>query len=164
MGAQDAWLLAAIPAGMFVVLALSGRWLPRGGDLLGVAATGAAFVLFFPLLADFLDTQGALGDGLGPILKSIEWSEIGTGAGVEGAFILRQGTYVDPITIVMFGVVTSVSLMVNIFSIGYMKGEPRYYWFFAVLQLFAASMLLLVMADNLLLLYISWELVGVCSF
>src|SRR4029079_304449 len=47
---------------------------------------------------------------------------------------------------------------------GYMKGEPRYYWFFAVLQLFAASMLMLVMADNLLLLYISWELVGVCSF
>src|SRR3972149_100555 len=45
-----------------------------------------------------------------------------------------------------------------------MKGEPRYYWFFAVLQLFAASMLLLVMADNLLLVYISWELVGVCSF
>ena len=54
--------------------------------------------------------------------------------------------------------------MVNIFSIGYMKGEPRYYWFFAVLQLFVASMLMLVMADNLLLLYISWELVGVCSF
>jgi NADH-quinone oxidoreductase subunit L len=75
-----------------------------------------------------------------------------------------MGTFVDPITVVMFGVITTVSLMVNIFSVGYMKGEPRYWWFFAVLQLFAASMLLLVMADNLLLLYISWELVGVCSF
>ncbi len=64
----------------------------------------------------------------------------------------------------MFGVVTTVALMVNIFSIGYMKGEPRYFWFFAVLQLFAASMLMLVMADNLLLLYIAWELVGACSF
>jgi NADH-quinone oxidoreductase subunit L len=62
----------------------------------------------------------------------------------------------DPITIVMFGVITTVALMVNIFSVGYMKGEPRYWWFFALLQLFAASMLLLVMADNLLLLYIAW--------
>ena len=158
MGAEQAWLLAAIPAGMFFVIALTGRWLPRGGDLLGVGATGAAFVLFFPILVDFLDTNGALGLGLGPILNDIEWSEIGT------TFVLRQGTFVDPITIVMFGVITSVALMVNIFSIGYMKGEPRYYWFFAVLQLFVASMLLLVMADNLLLLYIAWELVGVCSF
>ena len=82
----------------------------------------------------------------------------------SGDFDLRMGIYVDPITIVMFGVVTTVALMVNIFSIGYMKGEPRYFWFFAVLQLFVASMLLLVMADNLLLLYIAWELVGVCSF
>ncbi|HMO96305.1 MAG TPA: NADH-quinone oxidoreductase subunit L, partial [Tepidiformaceae bacterium] len=75
-----------------------------------------------------------------------------------------MGIFVDPITIVMFAVVTSVALMVNIFSIGYMKGEPRYFWFFAVLQLFVAAMLLLVMADNLLLVYIAWELVGVCSF
>ena len=158
MGAQDAWLLAAIPAGMFVVLALTGRWLPRGGDLLGVAATGAAFVLSFFVLADVVGGEGALGEGLGPVLHDIEWSRIGT------TLVLRQGTYVDPITIVMFGVITTVALMVNVFSLSYMKGEPRYYWFFAVLQLFAASMLMLVMADNLLLLYISWELVGVCSF
>ncbi len=154
MGAQDVWLLAAIPAGMFVVLSLFGRWLPRGGDLLGVAATGAAFVLCFPVVVDLLDSSG----GLGPVVKSVEWSEVGA------SFVLDQGTFVDPITIVMFAVITTVALMVNIFSIGYMKNEPRYFWFFAVLQLFAASMLLLVMADNLLLLYIAWELVGVCSF
>ena len=52
----------------------------------------------------------------------------------------------------------------NVFSVGYMKGEPRYWWYFAMLQLFVASMLLLVVADNLLLLYISWELVGLSSF
>jgi NADH-quinone oxidoreductase subunit L len=153
MGAEQAWLLAAIPAGMFFVLALFGRYLPRGGDYLGVAAIGSSFVLFFFVMGDLLDSP----DKLGPILKSIEWSNIGD-------FHLRMGTYVDPITVVMFGVITTVSLMVNIFSIGYMKDEPRYFWFFAVLQLFAASMLMLVMADNMLLLYISWELVGVCSF
>ena len=150
---EHAWVLAAIPAGMFFVLALTGRYLPRGGDLLGVAATGASFVLFFFVLANFLQYR----EGLGPWVNDFEWSHVGT-------FVLRFGIYIDPITMVMLGVVTSVALMVNIFSMGYMKGEPRYFWFFAVLQMFVASMLMLVMADNLLLLYISWELVGVCSF
>src|SRR5215213_9965677 len=153
MGAEEAWLLAAVPAGMFLVLALFGRLLPRGGDYLGVAAILSSFVLFFIVLADFLGTEGKVG----PVLNSINWSDVGD-------FQLDMGIYIDPITITMFGVITTVGLMVNIFSIGYMKGEPRYYWFFAVLQLFVASMLLLVMADNLLLVYISWELVGVCSF
>ncbi|WP_322795794.1 NADH-quinone oxidoreductase subunit L [Tepidiforma sp.] len=154
MGAEHAWLLAAVPAGAFLVLALFGRALPRGGDYLGIAAIATSFVLFFVVLADFLDTPGKIG----PVVNNISWSSIGE------TFDLRMGIFIDPITIVMFGVITTVALMVNIFSLGYMKGEPRYYWFYAILQLFAASMLLLVMADNLLLLYISWELVGVCSF
>jgi NADH-quinone oxidoreductase subunit L len=153
MGAEQAWLLAAVPAGMFVVLALFGRLLPRKGDFLGVLAIGTSFVLFFFVLYNFLH----VGEANWPVTRDIKWSDI-------GSFHLRMGIVVDQITIVMFGVVTTVALMVNIFSIGYMKGEPRYWWFFAVLQLFAASMLMLVMADNLLLLYISWELVGVCSF
>jgi NADH-quinone oxidoreductase subunit L len=153
MGAEQSWLLPAIPGGMFLLLALFGRWLPRQGDFLGVLATGAAFLLFFPVLVDFLDTPGSLG----PVTESIDWSEIGD-------FKLTQGIFVDPITIVMLGVITTVALMVNIFSVGYMKGEPRYFWYFAMLQGFAASMLLLVLADNLLLLYIAWELVGVSSF
>ncbi|WP_322817499.1 NADH-quinone oxidoreductase subunit L [Tepidiforma sp.] len=154
MGAEQAWVLAAIPAGVFLVLALFGRALPRGGDYLGIAAIASSFALFFVVLADFLETPGKIG----PVVRDIEWSSIGE------TFTLRMGIFIDPITIVMFGVITTVALMVNIFSLGYMKGEPRYHWFFAVLQLFAASMLLLVMADNLLLLYIAWELVGVCSF
>lgn len=153
MGAEQAWLLAAIPAGFFLVMTFFGRWLPRQGDYLGVLSIGTSFVLFFFVLYDFLHN----GQSNWPMTADIDWSNIGN-------FHLRMGIYVDPITIVMFGVVTTVALMVNIFSIGYMKGEPRYWWFFAVLQLFAASMLMLVMADNLLLVYISWELVGVCSF
>src|SRR5688500_3124728 len=111
MGAEDAWLLAAIPAGMFLLLALLGRYLPRQGDYLGIAATGISFILFFVVAADFLST----GDKLGPFVNSFEWSNVGE------AFDLRMGIYVDPITIVMFGVITTVALMVNIFSIGYMK-------------------------------------------
>ncbi len=160
MGAEQAWLLAAIPAGMFFVLAFFGRYMPRQGDYLGVLAIGTSFVLSFFVLADYLNFYD-FEAGHTAIAESIKWSTIGVG---ESAFKLRMGIYVDQITIVMFGVVTTVALMVNIFSIGYMKGEPRYYWFFALLQLFVASMLMLVMADNLLLVYMSWELVGVCSF
>jgi hypothetical protein len=81
------------------------------------------------------------------VVKSIEWTQIGD-------FTLQMGIFIDPITILMMGVITAVALMVNIFSIGYMKGEPRYFWYFALLQGFVASMLLLVMADNLLLVYV----------
>ena len=153
MGAEQAWLLPAIPAGMFFVIAFFGRWLPRQADYLGVLAILSSFVLYFFVLSDFLST----GDGLGPFTETIDWTTIGD-------FVLEMGIFVDPMAIAMLGVITTVALMVNIFSIGYMKGEPRYFWYFALLQSFAASMLLLVLADNLLLVYISWELVGVCSF
>ncbi|HMS59390.1 MAG TPA: NADH-quinone oxidoreductase subunit L [Tepidiformaceae bacterium] len=153
MNPENAWLLAAIPAGMFFVLAFYGRYMPRGGDYLGVASTGTAWVLMIAVAAYFLGHR----DGLGPWTTSTEWSDV-------GAMRVELGLFIDPMTILMFGVVTTVALMVNIFSIGYMKGEPRYYWFFALLQLFAAAMLMLVMSDNLLLLLVSWELVGVCSF
>ncbi|HMO96306.1 MAG TPA: hypothetical protein PKD27_09290 [Tepidiformaceae bacterium] len=68
MGAEQAWLLAAVPAGVFLVLALFGRALPRGGDYLGVAAIAPSFVLFFVVLADFLDTPGSIG----PVVKDIQ--------------------------------------------------------------------------------------------
>ena len=64
----------------------------------------------------------------------------------------------------MLAVVTFVGLMVQVYSLGYMKGEVRYGWYYAVLSLFLASMLTLVLADNFLLLYIVWEGVGICSF
>ena len=65
-------------------------------------------------------------------------------------FEIRLGFFVDQITIVMLAVVTFVALMVQIYSVGYMHGDPKYGWYFAVMSLFAASMLTLVLADNLL--------------
>ena len=151
--AEHAWILAAVPGIAFIAMAATGRKLPRQGDWLAVLCALSIFALFFAVLANFLN----LGEAAWPILNSIEWTTVGD-------FNLRMGIAVDQITIVMLGVVTTVALMVNIFSIGYMKGEPRYWWYFAVLQLFVASMLMLVLADNLLLLYVAWELVGLSSF
>ncbi len=75
-----------------------------------------------------------------------------------------MGLALDGLGLAMLLVVTTVSLLVHIYSVGYMHGDPRYPRFFSFLQLFSASMLMLVLADNLLLLYISWELVGLSSY
>ena len=74
------------------------------------------------------------------------------------------GMTLDGLTAVMLVVVTLVSFLVHLFSTGYMKGDPKYGLFFAWLQLFSFSMLVLVLADNLLHLFMGWELVGLCSY
>ena len=74
------------------------------------------------------------------------------------------GIRVDGLTVMMFLLVTFVSLMVHIYSVGYMHGDSRFTYFYVLLSLFTASMLLLVIANNILLMLVGWELVGVCSF
>ena len=156
MGMGEAWLLAALPAGAFVILLLFGQYLPRRGDWLSIAAIGASFVLVFPVLADLLDKidGGVLS---APGLSGWDWIKY-------AGFNLRLGFAVDQLTIVMLVVVTFVALMVQVYSVGYMKGDPHYGWFFTCMSLFAAAMLTLVLADNFLLLYIAWEGVGFCSY
>ena len=77
---------------------------------------------------------------------------------------MRVSFLIDSLSVVMMGVVTSVSLLVHVYSIGYMRGDPGYVRFFAYLSLFTLAMLLLVMADNFLLLFIGWEGVGLVSY
>ncbi len=156
---EHAWILPAIPMAAFGLLFLVGRFLPRQGDWVSVFAIGSVFVLFFFVLESHLDSISA---GLGGIANSgFDWLTI-------GGFRLRIGFTVDSIAVVMIGVVSLVALMVNVYSMGYMrhhgKPEPRYWWYFTVLSLFVASMLALVLADNLFFLYIAWEAVGVSSF
>src|SRR5207253_8724115 len=81
-----------------------------------------------------------------------------------GGIDIGVGIHVDGLTVMMLVVVTFISLMVHVYSTGYMHGDRRYTYFFAALSLFTASMLLLVVADNTLQLLVGWELVGVCSF
>jgi NADH-quinone oxidoreductase subunit L len=155
MGMEEAYLIPAIPAAAFVVLLLFGKYLPRGGDFIAILAIAASFVLLFPVLIDFLDH--AEGTEFVPGEKSWEWVEFGD-------FEIRIGFFVDQIAIVMLAVVSFVALLVQIYSVGYMRGDPKYGWYFTCMSLFAASMLTLVLADNLLLLYAAWEGVGFCSF
>ncbi len=161
MGMEQAWLIPAIPAAAFAILLIFGPYLPRRGDWLAIAAIGASFVLVFPVLADLLDRA----DGTTYVAGEKAWEWISFDLGSVGeTFEIEIGFYVDPITIVMLAVVTLVALMVQVYSIAYMKGDSRYGWYFTVMSLFAASMLTLVLANNLLLLYAGWEAVGFCSF
>jgi NADH-quinone oxidoreductase subunit L len=159
MGMEQAWLLPAIPAVAFVVLAFLRGFLPRQGDWVAIGASIASFVLFLFVAADLFDQLPAAAAELVNNTSGFDWVEI-----PEIDFVLRIGFRVDQITVVMLAAVTFVGMIVQIYSIGYMRGEVRYGWYYAVLSLFIASMMTLVLADNFLLLYITWEGVGICSY
>ncbi len=161
---DDVWVLPALPVAAFVILLLLSPRLPRKGDWLAIALMAATFVL---VLAVARDLQNNI-DKYNHLLISCNQNCVGVARSwqwfnVPGYIEIRMGTYVDQITLVMLFVVTFVALLVMIYSTGYMHGDRRYGWFYAIVSLFVASMLALVLADNLLLLYFSWELVGLCS-
>jgi NADH-quinone oxidoreductase subunit L len=81
-----------------------------------------------------------------------------------GSFSVHVGTQADPLSVVWILLVTGVGSLIHIYSMGYMHGDPHYARFFGYLNLFAASMLILVIADNLLLTFLGWEGVGLCSY
>ena len=157
MGMEQAWLIPAMPAATAAILILFGKYLPRKGDWLSVLAIGASFVLFIFVLKDLTTRAGAAA-------ASSRRSTPAASGCKFGSFELRIGFQVDQLAAVMVAVVSFISLMVQVYSLGYMKGDKRYGWYFAVQSLFAAAMLTLVLADNFLLLYFAWEGVGLCSF
>src|SRR5690606_5659493 len=133
---EQAWLLPALPAGAFVILALFHGYLPRRGDWVAVAAAIASFVLF-------LFVAAALFDQLPVAARDRAESACGL-AGVDTPgtdFLLRIGFHLDQLTVVMLSAVAFVGMLVHIYSTGYMKGEPRYGWYFAVLSLVIAAMM-----------------------
>src|SRR5207249_6997066 len=79
-------------------------------------------------------------------------------------FHVEVGEYVDGLAAAMFVVVTIVSLLVQLYSTAYMHGDRRYTWFFAVLSIFTAAMLDVVIASNLFQLLVGWEVMGICSY
>ena len=149
-GVQWAWLAPAFCVAAFTVIAVLGRFLPRQGAHLSVLAILGGFVLFWYVLREFL----VIGGGI----YQVDWFSVGDTT-------LTWGIIVDELTIVMLGLVTFVALAVQVYSLSYMKDQPGAFgWYFAVHSLFAAAMLTLILADNFLLLYIAWELVGLCSY
>ena len=167
---QWAWLIPVISFAAAPLVLLLGRWLPGKGAVLSIAAIAAGFAIFWFVLFGWMDasadTAGCVdSESTGALTCNFE--RIWFNAGLPGdmdSVSLNWGIIVDPLTIAMLGLVTFVALMVQIYSLGYMRGDRRFGWYFAVHSMFAASMLTIVVADSFLLLYVAWELVGVCSY
>jgi NADH-quinone oxidoreductase subunit L len=137
-----------------VVLLLSGRRIGRASGPLGCATIAVSFVLGVITFGRML---GAGAEEREATVHVFQW--IAAGSLEVGVDLL-----VDQLSIVMVLVVTGVGTLIHVYSIGYMAGDERYARFFAYMNLFAASMLLLVLADNVVLLYVGWEGVGLCSY
>ena len=150
---DNAWLIPLLPAISFLVILFFGKRLPKKGAEVGIAALTASFVIALLGALEWIGEEVPRH----PVHGHHEWFELG---GVH----FGAGFHVDGLTVMMLVVVTFISLMVHVYSTGYMDGDRRYTFFFAALSLFTAAMLLLVVADNTLQLMIGWELVGLCSF
>ena len=143
-------LVGAVGAGA-VATGLGVRVLsPKAATLLTLAGVGTAFVASVALAVAYAQNPEPQAFTL------YHWG--------PGHFGMKVGFLIDSLSVVMMIVVTLISLLVHVYSIGYMREDPGYVRFFAYLSLFTFAMLLLVMADNFLLLFIGWEGVGLVSY
>jgi NADH-quinone oxidoreductase subunit L len=142
-----AFLIPLLPALAFVLTFFLGKKLPSGGAIIPIIAIATSFVI------SLLITLGLLQNPEQVINQSFSWFAM-----------LNLGILVDPLAAVMLTMVTFVSLLIHIYSTGYMSHDRAQYRYFAETALFTASMLSLIISDNILQLFISWELVGLCSY
>ena len=147
---MELWLIPALPLAGFVINGLFGRRFSKA--LVNAVAIGSVVLSFAWAL------KTVLGLGEAPISEHyFDWI-------VAGGFRVGCDFAVDRLTAVMLLVVTGVGSLIHIYSIGYMAHDEGYARFFAYLNLFMFSMLTLVLADNFLLVFVGWELVGLCSY
>ncbi|MHB1503774.1 MAG: NADH-quinone oxidoreductase subunit L [Acidimicrobiales bacterium] len=151
-----AYLMPLLPLAGFAVLLVVGRRMgdPWAGWLATASVTGA-FVVACVVLA------GLLGRPAGP---DREFTQILFTWIPVGALQVKAALLIDPLSMTMALFVTGVSALIHLYSIGYMKDDKDYPKFFLYLNLFVASMLVLVLANNLLFTFVGWEGVGVCSY
>jgi len=154
---QSAYLIPAYSFVAFFLIVAFGKYLPGKGSAVSIIAVAGGFAMFWVVLAGFLDADCPVRFGQSTCLFSREWF-------TAGNVVLNWGMIIDPLSIMMLGLVTMVGLAVQVYSLGYMKGDPRIGWYFGYHSLFIAAMLTLVIADNFLLLYVAWELVGLGSY
>ncbi len=175
---ENAWLIPAVPLASFLIILFFGKRMPKGGSRVGIAALALAWVGAVGVLIQWIQRVNEAGEGAEHALASLigaVGAEEGGHAAVEpviqsftwwqsGGVHFTAGTLVDGLSAVMLFTVTSISLLVHIYSTEYVKGDRRFTHYYAFLSLFSASMLLLVISQSTLQMLLSWELVGVCSF
>ena len=146
------WLVPAFPfAGAFILAVFGARMTPKGVAAIGVGTIAASAAVSILIAAAFLNSPGVYTQTL--------WTWI-----TVGSFRPGIAFYLDALSLVMMLVVTFVAFLIHLYSAEFMRSDEGYSRFFAYMNLFVASMVTLLLADNLLLLYLGWEGVGLCSY
>lgn len=148
-----AYLVPAFPILGFVVLLFVGSKLKE--PTAGVVATAASGAAFLAAVVTFFGLLGTDGHDRSVTKVVFDWIP---SLDVKVAFLL------DPLSVTMILFVTGIGTLIHLFAIGYMHGDPRFSRFFVYLNLFLASMLLLILGDSFLLMFLGWEGVGACSY
>ncbi len=156
---ENAWLIPLIPGVAFAVIILIGKRLPFKGAEVGIASMAAATVLAAGAAYQWIERTDSVAEEafVEPVVRSWTWWESG---GIEFGI----GQYVDGLATMMLLLVAFISLLVQIYSVEYLRGDRRFTHYFAGITLFSAGMLVMVLAENMVQLILGWEIMGLCSF
>jgi len=150
------WLVPTIPVIGFLILTLScGKLSEVPAGIIGAGSIGLSFLVAMLASIDFM----ALSEAGAQSYSQTLWTWIAVGS-FEAGFTL----YLDGVSMVMMFIITGIGFLIHVYATGYMHDDPSFARFFAYMNLFIAAMLILVLADNLLLLFMGWEGVGLCSY
>ena len=153
-------LILLLPLASFLVLGLAGmKMRPAAAGAVGTAVLAVVALLSYWTAFEYFSAGR---DAAGVFPTQIPWNAVWLPIG--GALHIDLGILLDPISVMMLVVISTVSLMVHIYSLGYMKGERGFQRYYAFLSLFTMSMIGLVVATNIFQMYLFWELVGVSSY
>ncbi len=156
---EHAWLVPVVPAIAFALIILIGKRLPMKGSELGVLSMFSSLVLSLGAGYQWIQrTNSATKEQfVEPVIESWSWWR-------SGGFDFGIGQHIDGLSVLVLIVVAFISTLVQIYSLEYLRGDRRYTHFFAALTLFSGGMLAMVLADNMMLFLLGWEIMGLCSF
>ncbi len=156
---QHAWLVPLLPALSFVIIVLLTRPWQKLSALVSIACMISSCVIA-TLAAYGIFTNHEFTEK--PLIYAARWFSLGLPGAPD--LQIHVGVQLDPTSAMMLFMVSMVASLIQIYSVGYMEGDPGFSVFFSYLSLFASSMLLLVLSSNLLQMFVAWELVGLCSY
>ncbi len=152
------WLIPGFPLAAFILIGVFLRRMPKISAWTSIASVIVSLGFSIWAIITVIQHNNQLEHTSRQVVEQMNFAWI-----TIGDISIELGILLDPLTAIMLGMITFVGLLILIYSQGYMHGDPGYSRYFAFMSLFMASMLTLVLANNFLLLYMAWELVGLCS-
>ncbi|MCE5220647.1 MAG: NADH-quinone oxidoreductase subunit L [Clostridium sp.] len=148
-----AWMIPIFPAITFLIIAFITKSFKRTSSLIAIAGMFVSFIFSLGVFYEVITSKVSINQ---PVEYAVSWLSV--------PIKIEAGVLIDPLTAIMLVIVTFIGLLVEIYSLGYMKGEEGFSRFFANLSLFSSSMLGLIISNNYFQMFFFWELVGLCSY